>query len=132
MIKAAHLPVTGGGSSGGISLGTPDAIQHLREPLRGIVLESFTRALEMVFLAAIPAAIIAFLVVLLIREVPLRSARDYAPVTQAAPGSGPAAVAAGTPAATLPDTPAAATPAAAPAAAPVPEEAAAGGGGVRR
>ncbi|YCK33270.1 MDR family MFS transporter [Actinomadura sp. ATCC 39365] len=61
-----HLPGTGQ------KLGSPAAIQHLPEPIKGIILESFTRALETVFLVGVPIALLGFLAALFLKELPLR------------------------------------------------------------
>ncbi|MEU5859979.1 MDR family MFS transporter [Nonomuraea sp. NPDC047529] len=61
-----HLPGTGQ------KLGSPAAIQHLPEPLKGIILESFTRALETVFLVGVPIALLGFIAALFLKELPLR------------------------------------------------------------
>ncbi|MGW2155712.1 MDR family MFS transporter [Nonomuraea sp. NPDC001699] len=61
-----HLPGTGQ------KLGSPAAIQHLPEPLKGIILESFTRALETVFLVGVPIALLGFVAALFLKELPLR------------------------------------------------------------
>ncbi|MEU1727300.1 MDR family MFS transporter [Nonomuraea sp. NPDC005692] len=61
-----HLPSTGQ------KLGSPAAIQHLPEPIKGIILESFTRALETVFLVGVPIALLGFLAALFLKELPLR------------------------------------------------------------
>ncbi|MQY06096.1 MFS transporter [Actinomadura macrotermitis] len=81
----------------GTALGSPDAVHHLPEPFKGMVLGSFTSALETVFMVGVPVAVLGFLAVLFLKETPLR-------------GKAPA------PAAAAP----AAAPAPAPAAAPVP------------
>jgi EmrB/QacA subfamily drug resistance transporter len=49
------------------------AIQQLAEPLRSIVLGAFTHALDNVFLVGVPFLVVAFLVALLLKEVPLRT-----------------------------------------------------------
>ncbi|MEU1637660.1 MDR family MFS transporter [Nonomuraea sp. NPDC005701] len=61
-----HLPSTGQ------KLGSPAAIQHLPEPIKGIILESFTRALETVFMVGVPIALLGFLAALFLKELPLR------------------------------------------------------------
>ncbi|MFI7424970.1 MDR family MFS transporter [Nonomuraea sp. NPDC049684] len=61
-----HLPGTGQ------KLGSPAAIQRLPEPIKGIILESFTRALETVFLVGVPIALLGFLAALFLKELPLR------------------------------------------------------------
>jgi EmrB/QacA subfamily drug resistance transporter len=62
------------------------AIQALPEPIKGHVLEAFTRALHDVFLVGVPFMMLAFVVALFLKEIPLR-------------GAGPA----GTPAAAEPE-----------------------------
>ena len=49
------------------------AIQHLAEPVRSIVLGAFTSALDDVFLVGVPFLVIAFLISLALKEVPLRT-----------------------------------------------------------
>ncbi|NUS07992.1 MAG: MFS transporter [Nonomuraea sp.] len=58
--------------AGGQKLGSPAAIQLLPEPLKGIILESFTRALETVFLVGVPIALLGFIAALFLKELPLR------------------------------------------------------------
>ncbi|TDD50834.1 MFS transporter [Nonomuraea terrae] len=70
MLKAAHIAVPGGGSD--VKLGSPDAIQHLPGPIKNIVLESFTRGLETVFIVGVPIALLGFLAALFLKELPLR------------------------------------------------------------
>jgi hypothetical protein len=52
------------------------AIQQLTEPVRSVVLGAFTNALDDVFLVGVPFLIVAFLVALALREVPLRTAQS--------------------------------------------------------
>jgi MFS family permease len=59
------------------------AIQRLAEPIKGVVLSAFSNALDDVFLVGVPFIVVAFVVALFLREVPLR--------TGPGPG-GPAAV----------------------------------------
>ncbi|MEU8269474.1 MDR family MFS transporter [Sphaerisporangium sp. NPDC049002] len=73
MLAASGVQVPPGG---GLSLGTPEAIGHLPPALQHIVIEAFTRAMQSVFLACLPAAVLGFLAVLFLRELPLRSARN--------------------------------------------------------
>jgi EmrB/QacA subfamily drug resistance transporter len=52
------------------------AIQQLAEPVRGVVLGAFTNALDDVFLVGVPFLVVAFLVALALKEVPLRTAQS--------------------------------------------------------
>ncbi|WP_219550739.1 MDR family MFS transporter [Nonomuraea harbinensis] len=54
------------------SLGSPDEIQALPEPVKHLVLEAFTRGLETVFLVGVPIALLGFLAVVFLKELPLR------------------------------------------------------------
>lgn len=71
LLAAAH--VKAGAMAGNTKLGTPDAIHHLPGPIRDMVLEAFTRALDTVFLVGVPGAVVALGAVILLRELPLRS-----------------------------------------------------------
>lgn len=85
-LASAHVrPPAGTGTS----LGSPDAIHALPEPFKGLVLESFTKALETVFMVGVPIAVVGFLVVLFLKELPLRGSA----ARQAAKGGDPAAAA---------------------------------------
>jgi EmrB/QacA subfamily drug resistance transporter len=53
------------------TLGSPEQIHSLPEPLHGIVLQSYTEALEMVFLFGIPVVVLGFLAVVALKELPL-------------------------------------------------------------
>ncbi|MFC6932054.1 MFS transporter [Actinomadura yumaensis] len=85
-LASAHVrPPSGTGTA----LGSPDAIHALPEPFKGLVLESFTKALETVFMVGVPIAVVGFLVVLFLKELPLRGSA----ARQAAKGGDPAATA---------------------------------------
>ncbi|XRQ06419.1 MDR family MFS transporter [Actinomadura welshii] len=60
------------GAPGGGELGSPDEIARLPEPVREIVRDAFSSALETVFLVGIPVALVGFIAVLALKEVPLR------------------------------------------------------------
>jgi hypothetical protein len=68
MVTAAHLSLSGGVPE----LGSPAEIQKLPEPIRGIILESFTRALETVFMVGVPIALLGFIAAMFLKELPLR------------------------------------------------------------
>jgi EmrB/QacA subfamily drug resistance transporter len=86
MLRAAHITIP----AGQVNLGSPDGIHRLPGPIRDIVLESFTRAVETVFLVGVPIAALGLLTVLLLKEVPLRTAP-----AAAQPAAGEALVAMG-------------------------------------
>jgi hypothetical protein len=67
-LASAHVRPPAGGSG----LGSPEQVHHLPEPFKQLVLESFTRALESVFLVGIPVAAVGFVAVLALKELPLR------------------------------------------------------------
>ncbi|MDF2711156.1 MAG: transporter [Nonomuraea muscovyensis] len=80
-LRTAHISLPGGGTP---ELGSPSAIQALPEPVRSIVLESFTRGLETVFLVGVPIALLGFVAVVLLKELTLRGATaSVAPPTAA-------------------------------------------------
>ncbi|MER7208456.1 MDR family MFS transporter [Streptosporangium sp. NPDC000239] len=80
LAKAAHLPLTGGTAP---SLGSPAAIHRLPAPVLEVILEAFTRAIHTVFLVGVPIAVLAALAALMLKELPLRSARGAVPAAQA-------------------------------------------------
>ncbi|TDD12759.1 MFS transporter [Nonomuraea deserti] len=76
MLRAAHIALPGGSE---VKLGSPDAIQRLPEPIRHIVLESFTRGLETVFMVGVPIALLGFVATIFLKELPLRGSTMAAP-----------------------------------------------------
>ncbi|WP_197674791.1 MDR family MFS transporter [Pedococcus dokdonensis] len=62
---------------GGPKLGTPAQISSLPEPIHTAVITGFADALQTTFLAAVPFAILGFIVILFLREHPLR--RGHSP-----------------------------------------------------
>jgi hypothetical protein len=72
LAKAGIRPGAGGPR---VDANNVQAIQHLTEPARSIVLGAFTSALDDVFLVGVPFLVIAFLVALALKEVPLRTAQ---------------------------------------------------------
>jgi MFS family permease len=60
------------------------AIQRLPEPAKHLVLTAFAHALDDVFIASIPMVVLALVVALFLKEVPLRTAASAAP--SSAPG----------------------------------------------
>ncbi|MGW5681374.1 MDR family MFS transporter [Nonomuraea sp. NPDC003754] len=83
LMRAAHVRPPGGGS---LSLGSPADIQQLPEPVKGIVLEAFTRGLETVFLVGVPIAVLGFFAVLFLKELPLRGHGPAEAAPSASPG----------------------------------------------
>jgi MFS family permease len=81
LARAAHLTLP----EGAVSLGSPEEIHRLPEAVRTIVLESFTRGLETVFLVGVPIAVLGFLAVLFLKELPLRGSPEAAPVSPPPP-----------------------------------------------
>jgi hypothetical protein len=55
------------------------AIRHLSGALRARVLDAFSSALDDVFLVGVPVVLLAFVVALALKEIPLRSGADTAP-----------------------------------------------------
>jgi EmrB/QacA subfamily drug resistance transporter len=72
----------------GVDANDVQAIQHLAEPIKTRVLEAFSAALDDVFLVGVPVIVVAFVVALFLREVPLR---EHAVLPQHAVGREPAA-----------------------------------------
>ncbi|MEW9555966.1 MDR family MFS transporter [Nonomuraea sp. NPDC050783] len=69
LIAEAGIKLPGGGD---VKLGSPSQIQSLPGPLKNIVLEAFTRGLETVFMVGVPIALLGFVAVLFLKELPLR------------------------------------------------------------
>ncbi|RJK95326.1 MDR family MFS transporter [Vallicoccus soli] len=80
---------------GAPSLGSPAQIAALPEPLHTAVVVGFNEALQTTFLAAAPFALVGFLTVLFLRELPLRTGQAAAGAQQAADGGAPAGAAPG-------------------------------------
>jgi EmrB/QacA subfamily drug resistance transporter len=71
MLRAAGITLPGGSD---VQLGSPSAIQQLPGPIKNIVLESFTRGLETVFMVGVPVALLGFVATIFLKELPLRGA----------------------------------------------------------
>ena len=56
--------------------GSPAVILSLPAAVRAPVIEAFARSIDTVFLAAVPIALLGFVITLFLRETPLRSADD--------------------------------------------------------
>jgi MFS family permease len=71
--------IAGAALSGGeIDANDVQAIQQLQEPERSAVLAAYTNAITDVFLYAIPIVVVALIVVLFLKEIPLRTGRQAA------------------------------------------------------
>jgi EmrB/QacA subfamily drug resistance transporter len=68
----AIVGAAGGGAAEQINTNDVTAIQALPEPIKGWVLEAFTRSMDDVFLVAVPFMAVAFIIALTMREKPLR------------------------------------------------------------
>jgi hypothetical protein len=66
------LPGVAGKLEGGVLQGTPEAIHSLPKPILDKVLESYVNAYHLIFLVAVPFAVAAFLLALVLPELPLR------------------------------------------------------------
>ena len=89
---SSYLAEELGGEGVPITTGNPEAaatsiqsMQSLDEPMRTIVLGAYTNAVTDLFVFAIPAVVLAFVISLFLKEIPLRSGKDVqdAPVPAA-------------------------------------------------
>jgi hypothetical protein len=71
--QLARVGINPGPGGPKIEANDVQAIQHLAEPVKGIVLGAFTSALDDVFLVGVPFLVLAFLIALMLKEVPLRT-----------------------------------------------------------
>ncbi|NKZ02602.1 MFS transporter [Actinomadura latina] len=83
--RAAGIPMPSGTSG---SLGSPEEIQKLPEPVHGIIQDAFTKAMEAVFLVGVPVAVIGFLAVLALKELPLRGSAGRGKSAERPPADG--------------------------------------------
>src|SRR6202044_2147120 len=92
---AAHLPASGAGHLSGaqVSAITPQALAHLAVPLRHIIATSFATALPPIYAYLIPLLAAAFLLALILKEIPLhtRADRDAPDASDAAQAAAPPA-----------------------------------------
>lgn len=74
LLAQRHVQVPQGGS-GGLSalLGSPQELKKFPAPLLDVIREGFTESLHVVFLVGVPLAILGWIAVTLVREVPLRT-----------------------------------------------------------
>ena len=86
---AAHLPASGPGhlSPAQVSSITPQGLAHLPAPLRHIIAAAFAHALPPIYAYLIPLLAVAFVLALILKEIPLRT-RGRRDAAQAAPLTG--------------------------------------------
>lgn len=79
-LAAAGVPPEAAQRAGiGGALGTPDQIAALPDPIRDAILGSFAGGLHTTFLTIIPFAVVGWLLMVVLRERPLRSGKASAP-----------------------------------------------------
>ena len=71
--QLARAGISPGAGGPNVDANNVQAIQHLAEPVRSVVLGAFTNALDDVFLVGVPFVAIAIVVALLLKEEPLRT-----------------------------------------------------------
>ena len=74
-IKAGARIPAGGASGAAVDANNIQAIQHLPEPIKHLVLTAFTDAMNDVFLAGIPFIVVALIVAFFLKEIPLRTGK---------------------------------------------------------
>jgi EmrB/QacA subfamily drug resistance transporter len=78
--QALHRGLRAGAAK--VNVNNVQAIQHLPQPIKAHVLTAFSRAIDDVFLSGVPFVVIALVVAMFLREIPLRKAApnvDLAP-----------------------------------------------------
>ena len=88
-----RLPSTGG--AGDTNALTPESVQNLPAAVRDVIVGSYNDALTPVFLLMVPVAVISFVLLLLVKEVPLRTTIDVPEVVTEAMGIEDSAIAEG-------------------------------------
>lgn len=80
---AHYLAEAMGGANVPVESGNPEmaanniqSMQALEEPIRSIVLGAYTNALTDLFLLTVPVVLLAFVIALFLKEIPLRTAHD--------------------------------------------------------
>ena len=71
--QLAEAGIRAGAGAPPVEANNVQAIQQLAEPVKSIVLGAFTSALDDVFLVGVPFLVIAFLISLALKEIPLRT-----------------------------------------------------------
>jgi hypothetical protein len=89
----AHLPASGAGhlSAAQVSSITPQGLAQLPAPLRHVIASTFAQALPPLYAYLIPLLAAAFVLALILKEIPLRTRarRDAAQAAPAQPGARP-------------------------------------------
>jgi Major Facilitator Superfamily len=89
----AHLPASGAGhlSAAQVSSITPQGLAQLPAPLRHVIALAFAHALPPLYAYLIPLLAVAFVLALILKEIPLRTRarRDAAQAAPAQPGARP-------------------------------------------
>ena len=97
----AHLPASGAGhlSAAQVSSITPQGLAQLPAPLRHVIASAFAQALPPLYAYLIPLLAAAFVLALILKEIPLRTRpqRDAAQATPAQQGARPQGAAATSP-----------------------------------
>lgn len=76
--QVTHYLAGAGGGAGGDLANNVEKIKTLPEPLHGVVTGAFADALQDVFIAAIPLVVVAFVIGLLLKEIPLATRQQPA------------------------------------------------------
>ena len=104
----AHLPASGAGylSAAQVSSITPQGLAQLPAPLRHVIASAFAQALPPLYAYLIPLLAAAFVLALILKEIPLRTRaqRDAAQAAPAQPGARPQGAAATSPGTSQPST----------------------------
>jgi predicted MFS family arabinose efflux permease len=97
----AHLPASGAGhlSAAQVSSITPQGLAQLPAPLRHVIASAFAQALPPLYAYLLPLLAAAFVLALILKEIPLRTRarRDAAQAAPAQPGAPPQGAAASSP-----------------------------------
>jgi len=98
---SARLPASGAGhlSAAQVSSITPQGLAQLPAPLRHVIASAFAQALPPLYAYLIPLLAAAFVLALILKEIPLRTRarRDAAPAAPAQQGARPQGAAAASP-----------------------------------
>jgi Major Facilitator Superfamily len=102
----AHLPASGAGhlSAAQVSSITPQGVAQLPAPLRHVIASAFAQALPPLYTYLIPLLAAAFVLALILKEIPLRTRaqQDAAQAAPAQPGARPQGAAATSPSTSQP------------------------------